>query len=202
MDYEELGEICNCSESCKRPPKHMLLGRESLNKKKYTADIMFIGIGPNPNYNEKETPPGGRKVLGVYSKAGKVAYRIMNSVLRKQANVTFWLTNSITCSCPDSEVPRKEQFNNCKKWLKNEIAIINPKLFILFGGKTQKNLNVYTGPLNEKHGTLTSYYNNINEKSYPCILSFHFTARQKNLKWTTQEIDKLADKIIDTIKKI
>lgn len=201
MDYEELrGEIYNCSELCKKPPEQMLLGRGVPNEKSYTADIMFIGLGPNPKYNEKEPPPGGRKVFGDYSSARKITLR-MNPV-QEQANVTFWFTNSIKCSCPYSEVPRKEQFNNCKKWLEKEIAIINPKLLILFGGEAQKNLNLSTGPLKENHGMVTSYYNSINKKLYPCIQSFHFAAWQKNFKWTTQEIDELADKIVDTINRI
>ena len=197
MDYEELkGEIYDCSESCKMPPEQMLLGRGVPNEKNYTADIMFIGLGPNPNYNEKETPPGGRKVFGDYSSAGKIT-QIMNSV-QKQMNVTFWLTNSVKCSCSDWD----KRFSTCKKWLEKEIAIINPKLLILFGGKTQKNLNVYISPLSENHGMVTSYYSSINEKSYPCILSYHFAAWQKKFKWATQEKDELEDKIVYTIEKI
>ena len=70
---------------------------------------------------------------------------------------------------------------------------------MLFGGKTQKNLNVHEGPLRDKHGMLNFYHSPINGKAYPCILSFHLASRPVDFNWTTRKIQELADIITERL---
>ena len=191
-DYLKLlNKIYNCTEPCKMCPQNMLLGRGYL-----FADIMFISHAPKPELNGHLN----REVCGDYHIIGQRANQLISSIRNRNSPLTFWLTNSVKCSCPNWS----ERFSVCKKWLEREIAIIAPKLLILFGEESQRNLNVYAGILKDYHGTIDwdSYHNSIDLKSYPCIRSFHLGSRPKNFKWSQEQIETLADKIVDTMEEI
>ena len=187
-DYFKLENmIYNCTEGCKMCTQNMLLGRGDL-----FADIMFVGLAPLPKYNGRHN----REVFGKYHNVGKRAQRIMDAVQNHDDSCRFWITNSVKCSCHDWE----KRFSICRKWLEREIALIDPKIIVLFGGKAQKNLNVHEGALRDKHGTLSFYHSRINGKIYPCILSFHLTSRPVDFIWTTRKIQELADIITERLE--
>jgi len=138
--------IYDCDAPCKKPVIQMLLGRGDLN-----ANIMLVGIGPNISYNGM----GGRSVFGDYGKSGRKVEKILQLIATKAENKkikeksSFWLTNIIKCGCPKTEF--SQVMSRCKKFLDEEIAIINPKIIVLFGGKVIKHV------LREKmkHGKVT-----------------------------------------------
>lgn len=150
--------IETCGEVCKKPREQMLLGHGCL-----SANVMFVGIGPNISYNGT----AGRSVFGGYGRSGSKVQRILKIITAKtkkqrgSKKVSFWLTNIIKCGCSKTEVNRV--MKRCNVFLSKEIDLIRPKVVVLFGAKVIKQM------LKEKmvHGKIVY----VNGKCY--IHSYH-----------------------------
>ena len=147
-------EMYGCKSPCKQPIERMLIGRGDL-----SADVVFIGLAPNPNYHGI----GPRVVFGPYSPTGKKVARLVDAIkLKVKKDVSFWFTNVIKC---DSE---KRDFRKnaiaCAKYLEKEMLLIKPKITVLFGAKVIEYL------LNEPmvHGKVSLW-----KDKYPCVHSYH-----------------------------
>jgi uracil-DNA glycosylase family 4 len=87
------------------------------------AEIMFIGEGPG--YNEDKT---GRPFVGP---AGKFLEELLASIGLKRADV--YITNVVKCRPPNNRDPLKDEIDACDKWLRQQIALIAPRLIVTLG---------------------------------------------------------------------
>ena len=87
------------------------------------ADIIFIGEAPGKNedlYGEPFIGTAGKKLDDALKNAGLTR----NSV---------YITNIVKCRPPKNRIPNDVEKSMCNEYLKDEIAIINPKIICLLG---------------------------------------------------------------------
>ena len=92
-------------------------------KGNFQADVIFVGEAPGKNEDQN-----GEPFIGV---AGKKL-----SVALEEAGVSrdeVYITNIVKCRPPNNRVPTTNERDTCKEYLKQEIAIIKPKLICILG---------------------------------------------------------------------
>ena len=151
--------IENCTGDCKG---EILFGDGT----SANPDVMFIGWAPNPRYDGTKN----RKVFGNYSITGKRVCELKRSIEKKINSFSSWDTNFIKCSCPKEK--HKYAIKKCRDYLLEEIRIIDPKLIVLFGGKTIRSLLGIKNPMSKSHGR-TIEWKSPWGKTYHCVLSHY-----------------------------
>ncbi len=92
-------------------------------KGNFQSDVIFVGEAPGKNEDQN-----GEPFIGV---AGKKL-----SVALEEAGISrddVYITNIVKCRPPNNRVPTTNERDTCKEYLKQEIAIINPKLICILG---------------------------------------------------------------------
>ncbi len=92
-------------------------------KGNFQSDVIFVGEAPGKNEDRN-----GEPFIGV---AGKKL-----SVALDEAGVSrddVYITNIVKCRPPNNRVPTTNERDTCKEYLKQEIAIIKPKLICILG---------------------------------------------------------------------
>ena len=92
-------------------------------KGNFQSDVIFVGEAPGKNEDQN-----GEPFIGV---AGKKL-----SVALEEAGVSrddVYITNIVKCRPPNNRVPTTNERDTCKEYLKQEIAIIKPKLICILG---------------------------------------------------------------------
>jgi DNA polymerase len=92
-------------------------------KGNFQSDVIFVGEAPGKNEDKN-----GEPFIGV---AGKKL-----SVALDEAGISrddIYITNIVKCRPPNNRVPTTNERDTCKEYLKQEIAIIKPKLICILG---------------------------------------------------------------------
>jgi len=92
-------------------------------KGNFQSDVIFVGEAPGKNEDQN-----GEPFIGV---AGKKL-----SVALEEAGISrddVYITNIVKCRPPNNRVPTTNERDTCKEYLKQEIAIIKPKLICILG---------------------------------------------------------------------
>jgi len=92
-------------------------------KGNFQSDVIFVGEAPGRNEDKN-----GEPFIGV---AGKKL-----SVALDEAGISredVYITNIVKCRPPNNRVPTTNERDTCKEYLKQEIAIIKPKLICILG---------------------------------------------------------------------
>ncbi len=92
-------------------------------KGNFQSDVIFVGEAPGKNEDKN-----GEPFIGV---AGKKL-----SVALEEAGISrddVYITNIVKCRPPNNRVPTTNERDTCKEYLKQEIAIIKPKLICILG---------------------------------------------------------------------
>jgi uracil-DNA glycosylase len=87
------------------------------------ADLMFIGEGPG-YYEDKQ----GEPFVGA---AGQLLNRMLEEVGVRRADV--YIANVIKCRPPGNRDPLPEEVDACTPWLKEQIALIEPRVIVTLG---------------------------------------------------------------------
>lgn len=88
------------------------------------ADLMIIGEGPGQTEDETGIPFVG--------KAGQLLTQILESVgLERQHDV--YICNIVKCRPPQNRKPYPHEMLSCSRYLKAQIALVQPKLILLAG---------------------------------------------------------------------
>jgi len=174
-------KIYACKDMCKQPKDQMLLGRLMFGKPG-KIDLMLIGLGPNISYTNKGMK---RSVFGEYGLSGKRVGKLLSSIQRKKGAFTCWGTNAIKCD--HEKKNEKATILRCRKYLFQEIEIINPKVIVLFGAPLS---NIFLNkPL--AHGRVNTLLN-----KYICIQSVHPASRTDKKRFDEKNIDILSNVIV------
>lgn len=110
---------CNCV--LRQTRNKLVFGEGSVDPK-----IMCIGEAPGRTENKI-----GRPFIG---RSGQLLRKMLVAINLSLENDVF-ISNIIRCWPPDNRVPEPEEIEQCVKFLKKQIEIIQPKL-LLFLGKT------------------------------------------------------------------
>lgn len=88
------------------------------------ADILFIGEGPGENEDLQGEPFVGR--------AGKLLDKMLNAI-GLDRNKDIYIANIVKCRPPKNRDPEKEEQEACIDWLRNQVALIKPKIIVCLG---------------------------------------------------------------------
>ncbi|MFH1841178.1 MAG: uracil-DNA glycosylase [Candidatus Nealsonbacteria bacterium] len=87
------------------------------------AKIMFVGEAPGAKEDETGRPFCGR--------SGKLLDELLekNKIKRKEV----YITSVLKCRPPKNRLPKKGEIEFCRKWLKEQIKIVKPRVIVLLG---------------------------------------------------------------------
>ena len=120
-DFEELRSECLKCTKC-----GLCQGRHNVvfgvgNPK---AKVLFVGEGPGENEDLQGEPFVGR--------AGKLLDVMLDAVdLSRERNI--YIANIVKCRPPQNRDPLPEEQEACIGWLRNQFAIMRPKIIICLG---------------------------------------------------------------------
>jgi len=145
------------------------------------ADIIFIGEAPGKNedlYGEPFIGTAGKKLDDALKNAGLTR----NSV---------YITNIVKCRPPKNRIPNDVEKLMCNEYLKDEIAIINPKIICLLGNTPFYSI-LGGKEISKNHGRFISKDNHI------YFVTFHPAAtiyNQKLVNVFKNDIKKLVNEL-------
>jgi uracil-DNA glycosylase family 4 len=87
------------------------------------ADLMFIGEGPG-YYEDKQ----GEPFVGA---AGQLLNKMLEEIGIRRADV--YIANVIKCRPPGNRDPLPEEVDACTPWLREQIALIEPRVIVTLG---------------------------------------------------------------------
>ena len=94
------------------------------------ASLMFIGEGPGADEDLQGTPFVG--------KAGKLMNMAFEAIGLKREEV--YIANIVKCRPPGNRNPQDDEANACLDYLRNQVILVKPKIFVLLGSVALKNI--------------------------------------------------------------
>lgn len=120
MDWDSLERACTACTNCAlcSTRNHVVFGVGLR-----TADIMFIGEGPGEQEDLRGEPFVGA--------AGMLLDDMMSIIDLDRHN--SYIANIVKCRPPRNRDPKEEEQNACIEYLRNQIALIKPKIIVCLG---------------------------------------------------------------------
>ena len=121
MDWESLRDTALHCTACKlcQGRHHVVFGVG--NPK---AEIMFIGEGPGQHEDEQGEPFVGR--------SGQLMDKMLHYIdLDRSRNI--YIANIVKCRPPQNRDPEQEEIAACMGYLRNQVALIRPKIIVCGG---------------------------------------------------------------------
>lgn len=179
LDWEELIRECINCRKCDLGNTRIntVIGRGSVN-----APMMFIGEGPG----EQEDKAG----LPFVGPAGKLLDLLLNAMMIREDD--YYICNIVKCRPPGNRVPSDEEANQCLPFLRNQVALIKPKIIVCLGSTAVK----YTVDKNARITKIRGQW--IDRKGCWMMPTFHPAAllrddSKKILMW--QDFKKVKEKL-------
>ena len=119
--WEELEKACKACQQCQlcAQRSHVVFGVGSRR-----AEVLFIGEGPGMNEDLQGEPFVGR--------AGQLLDKMLFAVdLDRKKNI--YIANIVKCRPPQNRDPLPEEQDACIDWLRNQVALIQPKIIVCLG---------------------------------------------------------------------
>ena len=107
------------------------------------ADVMFIGEGPGEQEDLKGEPFVGP--------AGKLLDDMMSIIDLNRQN--SYIANIVKCRPPGNRDPKEDEQNACIDYLRNQVALIQPKIIVCLGRIAAKRLIDPEYRITKEHGT-------------------------------------------------
>ena len=139
LNWEELENACNCCNNCK-----LCQGRTNVvfGVGPKDADIMFVGEGPGEQEDLQGEPFVGA--------AGKLLDDMMSIIDLNRNN--SYIANIVKCRPPRNRDPEDDEQNACIGYLRNQVALIRPKIIICLGRVAAKRLIDPEYRITREHG--------------------------------------------------
>lgn len=121
QDFDELKREClKCTKCGLCQGRHnVVFGVGNQN-----AKVLFVGEGPGENEDLQGEPFVGR--------AGKLLDTMLDAVdLSRERNI--YIANIVKCRPPQNRDPLPEEQEACIGWLRNQFAIMRPKIIVCLG---------------------------------------------------------------------
>ena len=138
------------------------------------ADWLIIGEAPGRDEDLQGEPFVGR--------AGKLLNAMLYAIglLREQV----FIANILKCRPPDNRDPRPEEIACCEGYLKQQIAMIKPKIILAVGRIAAQNLLKVNTPIGQMRGNRYEYP----ESNIPVVVTYHpayllRSPREKRKSW-------------------
>ena len=140
MDWEELEQTCkNCTKCGLCDTRnHVVFGVGPR-----TADVMFVGEGPGQQEDLQGEPFVGA--------AGKLLDDMMAIIDLNREN--SYIANIVKCRPPNNRDPLETEQDACIGYLRNQVALIRPKIIVCLGRVAAKRLIDPEYRITRQHGT-------------------------------------------------
>ncbi len=149
------------------------------------ANLMCIGEAPG--YEEDQT---GEPFVG---EAGQLLNRILAAIGFQREEV--FIANILKCRPPGNRDPEPDEISECLLYLKEQIALIKPKLILALGRVAAQNILGIQGTLGSLRGSVHKL------DHIQVIVTYHPAALLRNAQWKRQaweDVQKLR-KIYDQV---
>lgn len=128
------------------------------------SDIMFIGEAPGANEDAEGIPFCGQ--------AGQLMDELVKWIgLDRKKNV--YISNTLFWRPPGNRRPTPEELAVCRPFVEKHIALINPKLLVLWGGTATSALLETTTGITKLRGSFHSYTNRYLKSPVDTLAVFH-----------------------------
>lgn len=140
MNWEELENQCRNCQNCKlsytRTNVVFGVGRQN-------ADIMFVGEGPGEQEDLKGEPFVGA--------AGHLLDDMLSIIDLNRNN--SYIANIVKCRPPRNRDPEESEQEACIRYLRNQVALIQPKILVCLGRVAAKRLIRDDFRITREHGS-------------------------------------------------
>ena len=120
-NWEQLQQACAACQRCQLcKTRHNVVvgvGRPD-------AKVLFIGEGPGENEDLQGEPFVGR--------AGALLDKMLNAVDLDRSRIIY-IANIVKCRPPQNRDPLPEEQEACIGWLRNQVALLRPKIIVCLG---------------------------------------------------------------------
>ena len=99
-------------------------------KGNFHSEVIFVGEAPGRNEDKK-----GEPFVGAAGK--KLSIALENAGINRDE---IYITNVVKCRPPNNRIPNTDERDLCKEYLKQEIAIIKPKIICILGNTAFKSI--------------------------------------------------------------
>ena len=99
-------------------------------KGNFRSEVIFVGEAPGRNEDRK-----GEPFVGAAGK--KLSLALENAGIERNE---IYITNVVKCRPPDNRIPNTNERDLCREYLKQEIAIIKPKVICILGNTAFKSI--------------------------------------------------------------
>ncbi|WP_373898076.1 uracil-DNA glycosylase [Haloimpatiens sp. FM7315] len=126
LQWKDLYEECSNCTSCRLSESrtNMVFGDGN-----YKSDLLFVGEAPGRDEDASGVPFVG--------KAGKLLEKALNSLdLHREKD--YYLANICKCRPENNRNPKEDEAAACLQYLRNQVALINPKIIICLGAVPTK----------------------------------------------------------------
>ncbi len=154
------------------------------------SKIMIIGEGPGQKEDEQGKPFVGD--------AGILLNKMLEAIHIKRSNI--YITNVVNYRPPNNRKPEPSEINRYSNYLRQHIAIIDPKILILMGSTAMESLFGSKIKISKERGLWKELI--IHNKTYLTMITFHpaYLLRQADQKKYSWADLKLIRKKIDELK--
>lgn len=125
LGWDELVNECTGCNKCElgRTRKNIVIERG-----RRDAPVMFIGEGPGQQEDEKGQPFVGP--------AGQLLDLLLAGLMFDEND--YYICNIVKCRPPENRVPNDEEAENCLPFLRNQVALVKPKIIVCLGATAMK----------------------------------------------------------------
>ena len=142
MDWTQLEQTCMGCARCQlaQTRNHVVFGVGNPN-----ADIMFIGEGPGEQEDLQGEPFVGP--------AGQLLDDMLSIIDLDRSNI--YIANIVKCRPPRNRDPLEEEQTACLDYLRQQVALVNPKIIVCLGRIAATRLIRPDFRITREHGTWT-----------------------------------------------
>jgi uracil-DNA glycosylase len=151
------------------------------------SSIMIIGEGPGQKEDEL-----GKPFMG---DAGNLLNKMLKAIKIERQKI--YITNVVNFRPPNNRKPEHSEINRYSEYLKEHIAIIDPKILILMGSTAMEAILGSNKKISKERGQWKEVI--IRKKNYKVIVTFHpaYLLRKPDQKKFSWEDLKIIRKEID-----
>lgn len=185
FSWEELTNECLSCRKCglNTGRKNVVIGRGNTN-----APLIFIGEGPGEQEDIQALPFVGP--------AGILLDLLLHALMIKKDR--YYIANIVKCRPPSNRVPLEDEAEKCLPFLRNQVALIKPKIIVCLGSTAMKYIVDKESKITQIRGQW------IERKGYWIMPTFHPAAllRDESKKLLMWDDLKKVKQRLDEIKTV
>jgi len=190
QSIQELKKKINSIENCKLKDnsQNLVLGDGDIN-----SSIMLVGEAPGIEEDKSNATFKGE--------VGKLLNKMLLAIEIKRENI--YSSYAINFRPPEDRKPTSQEIKRYSIFLKEHVAIINPKIIILMGSSAMEALTGINSKISSERGKWKEVI--LKSKTYPVMITFnpsYLIRFPENKKYSWEDLKKIKQKIQELKIKI